>query len=55
MCRWPSAPHQTGKRRSRELATVAPVKESGLGREGSHLGIEEFVEPKYMLMGGLSQ
>jgi succinate-semialdehyde dehydrogenase/glutarate-semialdehyde dehydrogenase len=29
------------------------VKESGLGREGSHHGIEEFLEIKYMLMGGL--
>ena len=29
------------------------VKESGLGREGSLHGIEEFVEIKYMLMGGL--
>jgi succinate-semialdehyde dehydrogenase / glutarate-semialdehyde dehydrogenase len=28
-------------------------KESGLGREGSHHGIEEFLETKYMLMGGL--
>ena len=30
------------------------VKESGLGREGSHHGIEEFVEIKYILMGGIS-
>ena len=29
------------------------VKESGLGREGSYYGAEEFVEPKYVLMGGL--
>ena len=28
------------------------VKESGLGREGSHHGIEEFLELKYILMGG---
>ncbi|WP_375753620.1 NAD-dependent succinate-semialdehyde dehydrogenase [Vibrio sp. HN007] len=36
--------------------TVAPfggVKESGLGREGSYIGLEEFLETKYMLMGGL--
>ncbi len=39
---------------STEIAPFGGVKESGLGREGSHLGIEEFVEPKYMLMGGLS-
>ena len=29
------------------------VKESGLGREGSHHGVEEFLEIKYMLMGGV--
>ena len=31
--------------------TSAPfggVKESGLGREGSHLGIEEYLEVKYV-------
>jgi succinate-semialdehyde dehydrogenase / glutarate-semialdehyde dehydrogenase len=29
------------------------MKESGIGREGSHHGIDEYVEIKYMLMGGL--
>jgi succinate-semialdehyde dehydrogenase / glutarate-semialdehyde dehydrogenase len=38
---------------SSELAPFGGVKESGLGREGSHHGIEEFVEIKYLLMGGL--
>lgn len=38
---------------STELAPFGGVKESGLGREGSHHGIEEFLEMKYMLMGGL--
>ena len=38
---------------SSELAPVGGVKQSGLGREGSHHGIEEFVEQKYVLMGGL--
>ncbi len=38
---------------STELAPFGGVKESGLGREGSHHGIEEFVEMKYLLMGGL--
>ncbi len=38
---------------STEMAPFGGVKESGLGREGSHHGIEEFVEMKYMLMGGL--
>jgi succinate-semialdehyde dehydrogenase/glutarate-semialdehyde dehydrogenase len=40
---------------STELAPFGGVKESGLGREGSHYGVEEFVEVKYMLMGGLDQ
>ena len=30
------------------------MKASGLGREGSRYGIEEYVEMKYMLMGGLA-
>jgi len=40
---------------STEVAPFGGVKESGLGREGSHYGIEEFVEIKYMLMGGLAR
>ncbi len=36
-------------------APFGGVKESGLGREGSHHGIEEYVEMKYMLMGGLAK
>ncbi|HAB07688.1 MAG TPA: hypothetical protein DCE38_04315, partial [Alcanivorax sp.] len=27
------------------------VKESGLGREGSHQGMEEYMEVKYLCMG----
>lgn len=38
---------------STEMAPFGGIKESGLGREGSHHGIEEFLEMKYMLMGGL--
>jgi succinate-semialdehyde dehydrogenase/glutarate-semialdehyde dehydrogenase len=38
---------------SSELAPFGGVKESGLGREGSHHGIDEFVELKYVMMGGL--
>ncbi|MDP2621661.1 MAG: NAD-dependent succinate-semialdehyde dehydrogenase [Hyphomicrobiales bacterium] len=38
---------------STELAPFGGVKQSGLGREGSHHGIEEFVEMKYVLFGGL--
>ncbi len=40
---------------STEVAPFGGVKESGLGREGSHYGIDEFVEIKYMLMGGLAR
>jgi succinate-semialdehyde dehydrogenase/glutarate-semialdehyde dehydrogenase len=38
---------------STEIAPFGGVKESGIGREGSHHGIEEFLETKYTLMGGL--
>ena len=38
---------------SAETVPFGGVKESGLGREGSHHGTEEFLEIKYMLMGGL--
>ena len=36
--------------------TVAPfggVKQSGIGREGSKYGIDDYVEIKYMMMGGI--
>jgi len=35
------------------VAPFGGFKQSGLGREGSHHGTEEFLEIKYMLMGGL--
>ena len=38
---------------STEVAPFGGVKQSGLGREGSHYGTEEFVEPKYVCMGGI--
>lgn len=38
---------------STEAAPFGGIKESGLGREGSHHGIEEFLELKYILMGGI--
>ncbi|MET4356427.1 acyl-CoA reductase-like NAD-dependent aldehyde dehydrogenase [Bradyrhizobium sp. RT9b] len=33
-----------------EVAPFGVVKESGLGREGSHHGMEEYVEIKYVMM-----
>jgi succinate-semialdehyde dehydrogenase/glutarate-semialdehyde dehydrogenase len=38
---------------STELAPFGGVKESGLGREGSRYGMDEFTEIKYLCMGGL--
>ena len=38
---------------SSEVAPFGGVKESGVGREGSQHGVEEFLEMKYLLMGGL--
>ncbi|MEM6582067.1 MAG: NAD-dependent succinate-semialdehyde dehydrogenase [Pseudomonadota bacterium] len=39
---------------SNEMAPFGGVKESGSGREGSKYGIDDYVEIKYMLMGGLA-
>ncbi|HYB55119.1 MAG TPA: NADP-dependent succinate-semialdehyde dehydrogenase [Alphaproteobacteria bacterium] len=38
---------------STEIAPFGGVKESGLGREGSKYGIEEYLEVKYLCMGGI--
>jgi succinate-semialdehyde dehydrogenase/glutarate-semialdehyde dehydrogenase len=38
---------------STEVAPFGGVKESGLGREGSHYGIEEYLEVKYLALGGI--
>jgi succinate-semialdehyde dehydrogenase/glutarate-semialdehyde dehydrogenase len=38
---------------STEVAPFGGVKQSGIGREGSRHGIEEYTEIKYLLMGGL--
>jgi succinate-semialdehyde dehydrogenase/glutarate-semialdehyde dehydrogenase len=40
---------------SNEVAPFGGVKESGLGREGSRHGIEEYLEVKYICVGGLSR
>ena len=36
-----------------ELIPFGGVKESGMGREGSKYGIEDYVEVKYICMGGI--
>jgi succinate-semialdehyde dehydrogenase/glutarate-semialdehyde dehydrogenase len=39
---------------STEVAPFGGVKESGIGREGSKYGIEEYVEMKYLCFGGIA-
>jgi succinate-semialdehyde dehydrogenase/glutarate-semialdehyde dehydrogenase len=38
---------------STEVAPFGGVKQSGIGREGSKYGIEDYVELKYVLLGGI--
>ena len=38
---------------STEVAPFGGVKESGIGREGSKYGIDEFLEIKYLCLGGI--
>jgi succinate-semialdehyde dehydrogenase/glutarate-semialdehyde dehydrogenase len=38
---------------STEIAPFGGIKQSGLGREGSRHGIDEYLEMKYVLFGGL--
>ena len=38
---------------SNEAAPFGGVKESGQGREGSKYGLDDYVEIKYLCMGGL--
>ena len=40
---------------SNEVAPFGGVKQSGLGREGSSYGIEEYLEVKYLCMGGVDR
>jgi succinate-semialdehyde dehydrogenase/glutarate-semialdehyde dehydrogenase len=39
---------------SNEMAPFGGVKESGLGREGSKYGIDEYLETQYLCLGGMS-
>ena len=38
---------------SNEMAPFGGVKQSGQGREGSKYGLEDYLEMKYLCMGGL--
>lgn len=38
---------------STEVAPFGGIKESGMGREGSRYGIEDYVEKKYVCIGGV--
>jgi len=38
---------------STEIAPFGGIKQSGLGREGSKYGIEEYLEIKYLMLGGI--
>ena len=38
---------------SNEMAPFGGVKESGMGREGSKYGMDDYLEIKYMLIGGI--
>ena len=38
---------------STELAPFGGMKESGIGREGGKYGINEFLETKYLCVGGI--
>jgi succinate-semialdehyde dehydrogenase/glutarate-semialdehyde dehydrogenase len=40
---------------SNEMAPFGGVKQSGLGREGSKYGIEDYLEIKYLCMGGIDK
>ena len=40
---------------SNEVAPFGGVKQSGIGREGSHYGIDEYIEVKYLCFGGVDR
>ncbi|NDF55978.1 MAG: aldehyde dehydrogenase family protein, partial [Proteobacteria bacterium] len=39
---------------STEVAPFGGIKESGIGREGSKYGIQDYLEIKYVCIGGIS-
>ena len=40
---------------SNEVAPFGGIKQSGIGREGSKYGIEDFIEAKYVCLGGIDK
>ena len=40
---------------SNEMAPFGGIKESGNGREGSKYGLEDYLEIKYLCIGGIDQ
>jgi succinate-semialdehyde dehydrogenase/glutarate-semialdehyde dehydrogenase len=40
---------------STEVVPFGGMKQSGIGREGSHYGIDEYIEVKYLCFGGLDR
>jgi succinate-semialdehyde dehydrogenase/glutarate-semialdehyde dehydrogenase len=40
---------------SSEVAPFGGMKESGIGREGSSCGVDDWVELKYLAMGGIGE
>ena len=40
---------------SSEVAPFGGMKESGIGREGSSYGVDDWVELKYLAMGGIGE
>jgi succinate-semialdehyde dehydrogenase/glutarate-semialdehyde dehydrogenase len=40
---------------STEVAPFGGIKQSGFGREGSKHGLDEYLELKYCLMGGIDR
>lgn len=40
---------------SNEMAPFGGIKESGMGREGSKYGLDDYLEIKYICMGGIEQ
>ena len=40
---------------SNEMVPFGGIKQSGLGREGSKYGMEEYLEMKYTCLGGIHE